>query len=317
MTYPGRLPGQVRIGMSCPLADYPARLAETGPVMAQRIFCTGLDDDETPAVADAVRSGRLPVVSFKVGDWTQAASGAVDAAVDKALTALAAVGPVAVAFHHEPSGDGTPSAWAAMNARLLPKVQQKGLASAAIVNGFWFGTRGGLTDTQIRDYLPAQVLAAADVVAADCYESDRNQVADLFEGFLAWADRAGVAELGIGEWGTYTAQGLTDAGQVLLEHADRFGFACWFNSVRNSRADWLLTGDRLAAFQALRDASVPKPTDPRDARIADLTAQVDMLRQTLAQETAAAVAAEGRAQTAEADNVTLRAKITTARDALS
>lgn len=316
MTYPGRIPGRVRIGMTAPLASYSARLADVGVVAAQRIFCTSLDDDETPAITAAAQAGRLPIVSFKVGDWAKAASGAVDSQAGAALDRLAGIGPVVVAFHHEPSGDGAGADYAAMQTRLLPLARQRGLGTSLILNGFWWGAKGGLSDAQIAAYLPDMSLV--DVVAADCYESDRNTVADLFTRFLAWADRAGVTELGVGEWGCRTADGITAAGKVLLEHADRFGWACYYNSPRNSREDWTLSGDRLAAFQALRDASVPAdPVDPRDRQIADLAAQVDMLQQTLAQETTAAAAAEGRAQTAEADNAALRAKITAAAAALS
>jgi hypothetical protein len=316
--YPGRIPGRVRIGMTAPLASYSARLADVGQVYAQRVFCTALDDDEVLAISAAAQAGRLPIVSFKVGDWAKAASGAVDSQAGAALDRLAGIGPVVVAFHHEPSGDGTPADFAAMQARLLPLARARGLSTALILNGFWWGAKGGYSDAQIGAYLPD--LALVDVVAADCYESDRNTVADLFTRFLAWADRAGVRELGVGEWGCRTADGITAAGQVLLANQDRFGWACYFNSPRNSREDWTLSGDRLAAFQALRDASTPpepEPTptpepDPRDAQIADLTAQVTGLQASLAQAQADTAAAVGRAQTAETLAAGLQAKITAA-----
>jgi hypothetical protein len=308
MTYPGRIPGRVRIGMTAPLASYSARLADVGQVYAQRIFCTALDDDEVLAISAAAQAGRLPIVSFKVGDWAKAASGAVDSQAGAALDRLAGIGSVVVAFHHEPSGDGTPADFAAMQTRLLPFARKRGLGTALILNGFWWGAKGGYTDEQIAAYLPDMSLV--DVVAADCYESDRNQVTDLFARFLAWADRAGVRELGVGEWGCRTADGITAAGKVLLENASRFGWACYFNSPRNSREDWTLSGDRLAAFQALRDASIP--ADPRDAQIADLTTQVGSLQASLAQAQADTAAAAGRAQSAASEVAELQAKIAAA-----
>lgn len=87
---------------------------------------------EAGQVASAVRSaradlaaGRLPWISFKLPySWADMAAGRGDAwARDLASRLSVLPGPVWVAFHHEPEGDGPISDWTAMQEHLAPIVR--------------------------------------------------------------------------------------------------------------------------------------------------------------------------------------------------
>lgn len=322
MIYPGRIPGRVRLGMSAPKDEWADRQRQVGAVFARRIFCNPISDNESGLVT-AMGSNVLCLVSFKVNpySWDQAAAGAADAQLHSRCAELAATGiPSAVVVQHEPSGDGDPATWATIQDRAERIVHQYPLLAFAVnVNGFFFKAKGGRTDAQIAQYLPPSLLERVDVTTADFYQNDGSLVSDMLPRFVAWADRVGVTELGIGEIGTYTVEEMDACLGFILERPDRFGIVCWFNSDENSRADWSLDdGDpRLASFRAWLAKSAPPQPDPRDARIADLTTQVSALQSTLARAQADAAAAAGRAQTAETEATGLRARIGDAIETLT
>ncbi len=252
----------VRMGMSAPRAEWAERLAEVGDVRARRVFGDLASADAAVGLARAeVAAGRMPVLSFKVpgDDWAGAGAGRYDTAL-RALTArLAALpGKVFVTLHHEPTGDGRPADYAAMQRHALPILGAPGNVDAGVVvNGFWWSNgRQGYTDAQIAAWLPAGVLRVAEVVAADTYQggtagSPGEDAGVKIRNLSAWATRAGVPRLGIGEYNGVDAASVRAAGAAVL--ADRrFSFACVFNSDVNNRdgISWVLTGSRLSAFRA-------------------------------------------------------------------
>jgi hypothetical protein len=84
-------------------------------------------DDIRTATREAtqdIRARRLPWISFKLPySWADMAAGRGDAWTDRLGTALAGVpGPVWLAFHHEPEGEGDLADWVAMQRRLAPRV---------------------------------------------------------------------------------------------------------------------------------------------------------------------------------------------------
>ncbi|HET8615435.1 MAG TPA: hypothetical protein VFL94_07910 [Actinomycetales bacterium] len=251
----------VRIGMSAPRGQWEARLAQTGPVQARRIFGQlGSPSSTVKLARSEVAAGRMPILSFKVpgNDWKGVASGKYDRQLRDLTSQLAALGgPVFVTLHHEPSGDGTPASYAAMMRHALPILGAPASVDAGpIVNGYWW-SKGpqGLTDAEIAQWLPADVLKVSETVAADTYQGGTaaNPGEDAgvkIRGLSAWATRVGVTSLGIGEYNGLNAAAVKAAGDAILADP-RFSFATIFNSDVNNRAavSWTLTGARLQAFR--------------------------------------------------------------------
>ncbi len=261
---PTPAPAQARtvIGMSAPSGEWSARLAETGNVDSRRIFGTlGSPDAAIKLAAGEVKAGRMPVVSFKVpsNDWAGMGAGKYDTQLRGIASRLAALGGhVFVTVHHEPQGDGTPADFASMMRHALPILGAAPSVDAGpIINGFWF-TNGPrhLTDAQLAQWLPADVLAKAEIVAADCYQGGSNEApgesaAPKIVNLSKWATRVGIKKLGLGEYNGFTAGAITDAGNAVLSDP-RFVFADVFNSNRNNEPGEALqlVGDRLTAFKA-------------------------------------------------------------------
>ncbi len=253
---------QVMIGMAAPVGQWDLRVAQSGGVDSRRVF----DDLATPdfGIATAhseAAAGRMAILSFKVpgNDWAGVAAGRYDVQLKALAQSLAAVkGKVFVTLHHEPTGDGLPSSYAAMMRRALPILGAPANVDAGpIVNGFWFSkTAMGYTDAEIAQWLPADVLKVSEVVAADTYQGgDASKPGEdagvKIKGMSAWANRVGVTRLGIGEYNGVDARSITAAGDAVLADP-RFVFAAIYNSDVHNRAgiDWTLTGDRLEAFKA-------------------------------------------------------------------
>lgn len=259
--------GVVKLGMSAPRTEWATRLAEVGGVDARRIFGTLASPEGALKLATAeVAAGRMPVLSFKVprNDWAGAAAGTYDTAL-RALTARLdrLPGKVFVTLHHEPTGDGTPADYAAMQRHVLPILgAPSNVDAGVIVNGFWWSAGAqGYTDAEIAAWLPASVLRVAEVVAADTYQGGTTARPGENAGvkisrLSAWATRKGVTRLGIGEFNGLDAASVRAATGAVLDDR-RFSFACIFNSSVNNRAgvDWVLDGARLTAFRsAVREA---------------------------------------------------------------
>jgi hypothetical protein len=206
-------------------------------------------------------AGRYPVLSFKVpnDDWRGVANGRYDSALRNLRNALANVdGQLFVALHHEPAGDGSASDYARMQRRALPILGAPANVDAGvIVNGFWWSAKAqGLTDSEIAQWLPGDVRARAEIVAADTYHGGTvsrpgEDAGVKIRRLSEWATRVGVTRLGIGEYNGLTAAAVTAAGDAVLADS-RYVFAAIFNSNENNRegVDWQLTGERLEAFKA-------------------------------------------------------------------
>ena len=252
---------QVRIGMSSPNRDWDRELASTGAVETRRLFDQLRNPDFALNMARReLAAGRMPILSFKVpgNDWAGAANGRYDRELYALRDRLAALpGKVFVTIHHEPAGDGRPQDYAAMQRHVLPILSPPvNVEAGVIANGFWWSAgRQGLTDAQIAEWLPADVLRKAEVVAADTYQGGNSARPGEDAGvkirrLSSWATRAGVLRLGVGEYNGLNAPAIRSAGDAILADP-RYVFAQVFNSDENNRdgVSWRLTGDRLAAFQ--------------------------------------------------------------------
>ena len=208
-----------------------------------------------------VTAGRIPLISTKVpGSWASVAAGQQDAWLLDRIRALATInGPVWLALHHEPAGDGAPADWVAMqqHARTLIKANSSNIALVGILNGWDFKKKNG--DPQAYN-MP--VGTGVDVMGFDSYNgwSPTNgkawqAAADVFSPGLtiqSW----GYPTL-VGEYGVRTdpanpgraAQWLRDAYAFATAH--HFVGMSYFDSGNNSPdGTWSLDTERLLVFRA-------------------------------------------------------------------
>jgi hypothetical protein len=213
-----------------------------------------------------VAAGRIPLISTKVpGSWASVAAGDQDAWLMDRIRALATIkGPIWLALHHEPSGDGSASDWVAMqqHAHKLIKANSTNIALVGILNGWDFKKKNG--DPAAYN-MP--VGTGVDVMGFDSYNgwSPSNgkawqPVSDVFSPATTIASW-GYPTL-VGEYGVRTdpdnpgraAQWLRDAYAYAAAH--NFVGLSYFNSAKNSPdGSWALDSERLPAFRdSLRGA---------------------------------------------------------------
>lgn len=220
-----------------------------------------------------LEAGRLPWMSFKLGhSWSQMASGAGDDWVRDLADRLRTVdGPVWVAFHHEPEGDGDIAQWTAMQERLGPILRSRApnVGFTVILTGWHqlYGEKQYALESLWPD-------TEVDVAGFDIYYSYgtvKNGVqvtkkvdigSAYFAPIAAWAERQGVA------WGlaetAVSDKASEDLPTVLRDHYDALvkhgGVAySYFNTSLNSKSSWQITTARKQ--EQFRDviASAPRP----------------------------------------------------------
>ncbi len=82
-------------------------------------------------IEDDVAGGRHPIISIKFGAWADVSSGALDATVRQfAQNVKALAGWVFVTFHHEPTDDGTATAFVAMWRHCVDIFREEGVTNA-------------------------------------------------------------------------------------------------------------------------------------------------------------------------------------------
>lgn len=205
-----------------------------------------------------LRRRRLPWVSFKLPhSWSEMASGRGDEWVRSTALELARLpGPVWVAFHHEPEGDGDVSKWTAMQERLAPIVRRiaPNVGYTIILTG-WNQLYG---EPQYRFDAIWPHGIEVDLVAFDVYNmqgvrkngrryGEATQMAAYFEPLSRWAEEHGVA-WGLSEAGYTTLAAKRDPAWIYrtyqeLVAADGVVFS-YFNSNANSIASWALNTER-------------------------------------------------------------------------
>jgi hypothetical protein len=247
-------PKKAKLGMSAPADAWDKRVREVGSgLQARRIFL-GSFTASLSMPTKACRAGMYPVISFKTGSytWAQVAHGKADAKLRSMARKLAALPcNVFVAVHHEPAKDGTPRAWSRMQAHALPLLgRHKGVKVGVIANGWWW-SRGHhrLTKAQIAKWIPRSVIKVSDVIAADTYQSSvtGEEASVKMKRMAHWARNVGgVKALGVGEFNSPTAIGITHAVRRLAAEP-LFAFGCIWNT--NQGFASVLTGARLTAFK--------------------------------------------------------------------
>ena len=244
----------------------------------RRTFWTGDKVDQAVATARRdIADGRLPWISFKLPySWEAMASGTGDAWARNLATKLAAVpGPVWVAFHHEPEGDGDIQAWRRMQERLAPLVRglAPNVAYTVVLTGWnqFFGA----SQFSLANIWPRNV--KIDVAGFDLYnefgvvKNGRKNTTwpdfdrDFFAPIQAWADKQGVA------WGmaetAFTdeahARTPTWIGTTYDQMVARGGVAmAYFDTPLNAYGSWALgtSSKRAGLADPLSDsAALPVP----------------------------------------------------------
>jgi hypothetical protein len=247
--------------MSAPNKNWDQRVGEVGSgLQARRLFFTGFDANIDLA-NEACADGTYPVMSFKTGSgysWAQVAAGKADADLRALAVKLDALScDVFVAIHHEPEKDGSAADWSAMQVHALPILGGAigGKVKVGVIgNGWWWSAEArGYTDAEIAAWVTPGVLQVSDVIAGDTYQGDAaaEEVAVKITRMGAWAHRvSGVRALGLGEFNTQTAQGITNAAAALGDDP-LFAWGCLWNANGSGAANaTVLAGDRLAAFQS-------------------------------------------------------------------
>ena len=251
--------------MSATPKDWDQRVREVGAGLGARRIFADLAKGATSQikVVEAThQAGMLPVISYKVGgDIAGAASGKYNALAEQAATKLASYGlPTAVTFWHEPHNDMTTAQYVAASKQLLPIFKRGELRVGPLLNGFLLDRQQDM----FGQYCPDELFAIWDWMGIDTYQLgsiDRPGKADpgaRITALSAYVKARGFdLPLGVGEYNGFSPQAIASAGEALLSTPN-----VWFGCVWNSQLErnYVLTGDRLAAFQAtLRDSRTAKP----------------------------------------------------------
>jgi hypothetical protein len=197
-------------------------------------------------------NGRLPWISFKLPySWGRMAAGDGDAWARDLATKLAQLpGPVWVAFHHEPEGDGMIKDWTAMQRRLGPIVREAApnVGFSIILTG-WHQLYGE-SQYSLASLWPATTVDVAGFDVYNWYGTVKNGVPVLkptdmrgayFEPLSEWAASKGIA-WGLAESG-FTDRAAADYPSWLEETYDDLvatgGVAyAYFNTSLNSESSW-------------------------------------------------------------------------------
>jgi hypothetical protein len=243
------------------------------PLGVRRTYYGSQDVDLAVATAAGdVAAGRIPWISFKLPySWQDMAAGRGDGWVRDLATRLAGVdGPVWVAFHHEPEGDGDVQAWRAMQEHLAPIVRSTApnVAYSVILMG-WHQVSGD-SRYGLDDLMPRTTI---DIAGFDPYNwyatrqgggpvntTDGDMKRTYFDPISRWAkahDVAwAVAETGYRddpEWLQRTFDGLQADGGIAMTYFDT-----WLN--QESSWSWGLdTPTKRRAFAETLAGSVRRP----------------------------------------------------------
>jgi Cellulase (glycosyl hydrolase family 5) len=209
--------------------------------------------------------GRLPWISFKAPySWAEMAAGTGDAWTAQLADGLKTVnGPVWVAVHHEPEGDGDMADWTAMQARMAPIMHERtnNVAWSIIYSGW--NTFGNNSNT-IATKWPGD--DNVDILAIDAYNDmgasrggrEGTKTLELkvyYEKMAAWAKAHGTA-WAIGETGQTRTASATDPtwlDRAYLDMVELGGAGLsYYDSSANSVSDWTLDDPiKFARFKAL------------------------------------------------------------------
>lgn len=229
----------------------------------RRTYWTGEKVPDAVAVAkDDLARQRLPWLSFKLPhSWEEMAAGRGDTWARELARQLSLLGgPVWVAFHHEPEGDGDIRAWTAMQERLAPIIRETApnVAYSVILTG-WHQVQGQ-QDFSLNSIWPDTRI---DIAGFDVYNKTgmmRNGARidgftdferEYFAEFRRFAKEKDMA-WGLAETGQTHHSALVEPNWALRTYLSvlRYGGIAftYFNSKLNSTDPWHLTGAKAEEF---------------------------------------------------------------------
>jgi len=230
----------------------------------------------TTARAD-LAAGRLPWISFKLPlSWEDMAAGLGDTwTTDLAQQLSELDGPVWLAFHHEPEGDGDMDAWRRMQERLAPIVRAtaSNVAFTVILTGW--NQMFGSPDYRLSRIWPRDT--KIDVAGFDIYNEfgvrKHGSTIDewprmrrsYFQPLSSWARRHdvawGLAETGITDQGFRSSPRWIQRSFRSMRSHGGVAFA-YFDSPLNTTASYALTSSaKIGSFTrtVARGARLPRP----------------------------------------------------------
>lgn len=295
--FAGHIPNRVLVGMATPADStnsnpgWTEALGIIGqPIYEARRFVNWITlSSFNSMMAEAGQANAYPVISFKVpgNDWASVVAGNYNAdlinlfnyAVARRTSGAGGTPqPFACSFHHEPSGDGDLSVWAAMQEYCTwYYAGRRGgtaaspynaahditdiMAWAPIGNGFWWRTStAGSADGNAA--FPQSLIDALrinkGILLNDFYDCDYvNQQAALtdpsfrtpgsgvrtyrrIENFMVWARNKNTGAVGCGEFGVIDAAEMDRCFDVMFANRDIWAISNYFNSGLNSDHEWRL-----------------------------------------------------------------------------
>jgi len=268
----------------CPDTEWQATLTRHPRLGARRLFSpTVILPRGVKAEVDA---GRLPIVSVKTSPytWADVTAGKADSALLAHLDTLDSFGgEVAFTVHHEPTGDGDPAAWAAMQDHIVSLVASKARSHVkygVILNG-WPCRNDGDYPSTLPVLLPKSVLSRLDWVGIDAYESASGAVtvAEQVTNLTRWVGSQIIVvppPIVVGEFGVRSEESLRGTFSSLLAKPE-VAVMLYYNTNVNSSFDWRVPVRTDGGAQIIEDAldAITLPPASADAeRVAELTKQV-------------------------------------------
>lgn len=237
--------------------DPSALETELGRKLAVRrtyFTASGVDKAVSTARTD-LAVGRLPWISFKLPySWEDMAAGRGDAwAKDIAVRLSALDGPVWVAFHHEPEGDGDIQAWRRMQEHLAPLVRSTAPNVAFTVVMTGWNQFYGAAEYRLSEIWPRGV--KIDVAGFDIYQqygvvkngtttTKWTSFDDYYSKISSWAKTVGV-DWALGETGVTDAAAAARPSEIVdsVQRMEAYGGVAYsyFDTTLNSVANWSLS----------------------------------------------------------------------------
>jgi hypothetical protein len=272
-SFPGLVPGQFYLGMSCGTACPEQERSLSRDYGLHRQYKSwGNWRGLAKAIQEDHKAGRMPWVSIKgpnggsPAGWKAMANGSYDADIKAIADVLKANDdqPLFLTFHHEPSNDGTEAEgklWAGAYNRFHDVLSEAralvNVADPPILGDWLFNPRNSQDPA---NWLTKGVLSRAPFVGLDMYENSSGETyADRIPRILDWMADAGYPDMkvGIGETGStdyYKAstavQWLNDSLSWVAANPDKVVAVSYFNSTANSRAGVYWPLDESAAKMA-------------------------------------------------------------------
>lgn len=212
-------------------------------------------DSALRTVTADIAKGRLPWISFKLPySWAEMAAGKGDAwALDLATRLSQVGGPVWIAFHHEPEGDGVIADWLAMQRHLSPIVRNtaKNVAYTTILTGWHelysgqYTLDGMYPGDGVVDLVGFDVYLFMGVVKDGVMNTKYTDMdAAYYKPLAEWAAKRnvawGVAETGITDYASESYPTWMPQMVTALKARGGKAFA-YFNTSLNSSGSWVIT----------------------------------------------------------------------------